>query len=381
MCTACGARRAQAERVAFVRRASLLAVRVRCLLPAVMLLLSGCAAERGPAVLYFGMEDAPASARTFFPQPPEVPRYLYVGQLLGEVNFRAPGAEARSAAERLWRLVAGLDERDAKRTVLQRPVTGAVDEAGRIYVTDASRQAVFVFDENAGELLVWDKAQGLAGFGSPVGIAPGPRGQVYVADADLGVVVRLDRDGNPAGTIGKGVLRRPAGIARDAVRGLLYVADTYAHDVKVFDDAGQLLRVIGRRGEENGEFNYPSHLAFARDKLYVTDTMNNRVQVFGAGGEVFERSIGARGLYVGNLVRPKGVAVDNEGHVYVVESYYDHLLVFGRDGEFLLPIGGTGHAAGSFFLPAGVWVDSRNRVFVADMFNGRVVVFQFLGGG
>jgi DNA-binding beta-propeller fold protein YncE len=96
---------------------------------------------------------------------------------------------------------------------------------------------------------------------------------------------------------------------------------------------------------------------------------------------VLERKFGAPGLYVGNLVRPKGVAVDNEGHVYVIESYFDHLLVFSRSGEYLLPIGGTGQETGRFFLPAGVWVDARNRVFVADMFNGRVMVFQFLGGG
>ena len=76
-----------------------------------------------------------------------------------------------------------------------------------------------------------------------------------------------------------------------------------------------------------------------------------------------------------------GVGVDGEGNVYVVESYYDSLLVFSPRGEFLLPIGGTGTATGRFYLPAGVWVDSRNRVHVADMFNGRVVLFQFLGGG
>lgn len=346
-----------------------------------MLVLAGCAAPRGPAVLHFGMEDAPEGRRILFPQPPEVPRFMYAGQLIGEVNFHAPGAETRGAAERLWRLVVGLDAPDAQQTVLQRPVAGAVDETGRIYVTDASRQAVFVFDEKAGELLVWDKAHGLTGFVSPVGVVPGPGGEIYVADAELGFVARLDRAGNPVGEIGRGLLRRPAGLARDAEQKLLYVADTYAHDVKVFDDQGRLVQLIGRRGEGNGEFNYPTHIAFSRGELFVTDTMNSRVQVFSAGGEVLDRKFGARGLYVGNLVRPKGVAVDNENHVYVIESYYDHLLVFNRNGEYLLPIGGTGQGTGRFFLPAGVWVDARNRVFVADMFNGRVMVFQFLGGG
>lgn len=346
-----------------------------------LLVLAACGGTRGPAVLHFGMEDAPEGKRILFPQPPEVPRYMYAGQLVGESNFRVPGAEQRGAFERLWRAVIGLDADDARPTVLQRPVAGSADANGRIYVTDASRQAVFVFDEKAGELLVWDKARGLTPFASPVGVAPAPDGGVFVADAELGIVAQLDRAGNPVREIGRSLLKRPAGIARDPEQKLLYVADTHAHDVKVFDEEGRLVQLIGRRGEGNGEFNFPTHVAFARGELYVTDTMNSRIQVFNAGGEVLERKFGARGLYVGNLVRPKGVAVDPEGHVYVVESYYDHLLVFSRGGEFLLPIGGTGQAAGRFFLPAGVWVDGRNRVFVADMFNGRVMVFHFLGDG
>jgi len=68
--------------------------------------------------------------------------------------------------------------------------------------------------------------------------------------------------------------------------------------------------------------------------------MNGRVQVFERGGERPRLVVGSRGLFVGQLVRPKGVATDSAGNIYVVESYYDHLLVFDREGRFLLPIGG-----------------------------------------
>ena len=91
--------------------------------------------------------------------------------------------------------------------------------------------------------------------------------------------------------------------------------------------------------------------------------------------------IGQRGLYVGNLVRPKGVTTDRDGNVYVVESYYDHLLIYNQGGEFLLPIGGTGNEIGRFYLPAGIWSDGRDRIFVADMFNARVVIFRYVGAG
>jgi DNA-binding beta-propeller fold protein YncE len=106
--------------------------------------------------------------------------------------------------------------------------------------------------------------------------------------------------------------------------------------------------------------------------------MNARVELFDLDGKP-AGTLGRRGLFIGNLSRPKGVTVDSAGNVYVVESYYDSLLVFNGQGQFLMPIGGTGKEVGQFYLPAGAWSDAQGRVYVADMFNGRVVIFQFLG--
>ena len=344
-------------------------------------LLAACASGVQPirGRLHYGMADAPEGEKLMWPAAPEVPRFLYTGTLTGEPNFQSPD-NGRGALAEFGRWLVGLDGNGTTPLVLQRPSALVGDDAGRLYVSDASRQAVFVFDEAAGELHLWDRAEPLVRFVAPAGLAVAP-GRVFVADAELAAVFVLDARGEPRGVIGRGQLQRPTGLARDAQRGLLYVADTYAHEVKVFDDQGRLVRVIGRRGDGDGEFNYPSHLAFVRDELYVTDTMNSRVQVFAHDGSTPLRTLGARGLYLGNLVRPKGVGVDAEGNVYVVESYYDSLLVFSRQGEFLMPIGGTGKATGRFYLPAGVWIDAKNRVHIADMFNGRVVLFQFLGGG
>jgi DNA-binding beta-propeller fold protein YncE len=305
---------------------------------------------------------------------------MYAGQLTGEANFRKTES-TREGVGGFLRWIAGIIVGEQTPVVLQRPQSGVVDESGRIYVTDSSRQALFVFEQKAGDLWVWDKAEGLSAFISPVAVTLGPGGQVLVSDAELGIVARLDAKGNPQRSFGKGVLKRPTGLAYDAKRGLIYVADTRAHDIKVFDHEGRVVNTLGRHGEGDGEFNAPTFLTFAHDALYVVDAMNNRVQVFRGDNTQLRLKFGTRGLYVGNLVRPKGVAVDSEGNIYVVESYYDRLLVFDKHGKFLMPIGGTGQETGRFYLPAGVWVDSHNRVFVADMFNGRVVLFQFLGGG
>jgi len=350
----------------------------RAALAAGVALIAGCAGA-GPRTLHFGVEDAPEGRRLLWPRSPEVPRYLYAGQLVGEANFR-DSQEARSGAGGFFAWLAGLAVGESPPETLRRPQSGVVDARGRIYVTDVSAAAVYVFDRESGTFSAWDKAEGLANFRAPTGIALGPDGRVLVADADLGLVAQLDRDGNPGRSIGRGLLERPTGLAYDPSRGRIYVSDTHAHNIKVFDAQGNLLSVIGRRGAGEGEFNYPTYLAFADGALYVTDTMNSRVQVIATDTGKVDMRFGALGLYVGNLVRPKGVAVDRAGNIYVVESYYDHLLVFNRDGKFLMGIGGAGRETGKFYLPAGVWVDGQDRVFVADTMNGRVVLFQYLGG-
>jgi DNA-binding beta-propeller fold protein YncE len=341
-------------------------------------LLAGCASD--PLVME--LRQSSTGGSTLFPPPQtqEVPRYRYLGDLTGAQNFKPKDGGSRSAGRSFLAWLVGLDQAGDRPVVLQRPQTGMVDRAGRVLVTDVSRNAIFVFDEAGGKLDVWERAAPGLPFEAPIGIAQGVGDEILVADAEIGRVFRLGPDGTPRGEFGKGQLERPTGVVRDAARGRIYVADTHAHDIKVFDDGGALVATWGRRGEGPGELNFPIHLAWSEDTLLVSDAMNARVQGFDLEGKPVLR-VGQRGLYIGNMVRPKGVASDDEGNLYVVESMHDTLLVFDRKGQLLMSIGSTDQtAAGRFYLPAGVWVDSRNRVFVADMFNGRVAVFQFLGG-
>ena len=344
--------------------------------------LAGCASKAERGVLNYGLDASPELVRMTWPpkESGEVPRYIYAGELTGEENFRVP-QEKKTGASGFFSWLAGLFDLEAVPVVLQRPQAGAVDGEGRVFITDASRQAVFVFDPNEGRLDVWEGADAARHFVAPTGIALGEPGEVYVADSELGFVARINREGRNIGVIGAGELIRPVGLAFDAVSRQIYVADTHAHDIKVFDAEGRLLRTLGKHGNKPGEFNFPTYLALVKGELVVSDTMNARVQLLDTVTGQARLIIGERGLNVGNLVRPKGVAVDDEGNIYVVESYFDHLLVFNRKGEFLMPIGGVGREVGKFYLPSGVWIDARNRVFVADMFNGRVSLFQFLGGG
>jgi streptogramin lyase len=343
----------------------------------VLLVFQGCA--QIPAQFRY-QPDGSAVTEMVWPGPPEVPRYRYVGQLTGEENFYRPGEESANAGQRFLRWVVGLVGHPPNPVVLQRPqaVTGSAD--GRLYVSDVSRQAVFMFDTVQGRLEVWESAGDELRFMMPIGVALGANGELLVADAALKFVVRLGPDGLPLGRIGEGLLKHPAGVARDPARGRIYVADRGDNLIRVFDDSGAVVTTLGGFGEGPGQFNAPTYLDWRGDRLYVTDTLNSRIQIFSPEGELVSK-FGRPGLYLGELPRPKGVTVDSKGNIYVVESYYDYLLVFNRNGELLLPIGGAGHELGQFFLPSGIWADGNDRIYVADTFNGRVMIFEYLGAG
>ena len=87
---------------------------------------------------------------------------------------------------------------------------------------------------------------------------------------------------------------------------------------------------------------------------------------------------GKPGDAVGDFARPKGIAIDSEGHIYVADALFDVIQVFDRGGGLLLSFGGSGSGIGTFSLPAGLAIDSRDRLYVVDSANRRVQVFQYL---
>ena len=64
------------------------------------------------------------------------------------------------------------------------------------------------------------------------------------------------------------------------------VADGSNHCVYIFDSKDQVITNFGTHGNGNGQFNYPRGVAFDDDNhLYVADSNNQRVQKFNIRGE------------------------------------------------------------------------------------------------
>ena len=175
-------------------------------------------------------------------------------------------------------------------------------------------------------------------------------------------------------------LRQPTGVVFDPIGQQLFVVDTAAHQVVAIGLDGQERARFGRRGDGNGEFNFPTLIGRDHDgRLYVTDSLNFRIQLFDAQGRFISR-FGRLGNATGDLSRPKGVATDRFGHVYVIDSMFHVLQIFDRNGVFLLDIGGQGQAAGEFWLPTGLYVGDNDTIYIADSHNQRVQVMRYIGG-
>ncbi|RMG47190.1 MAG: 6-bladed beta-propeller [Acidobacteria bacterium] len=317
--------------------------------------------------------ESAAKAPLVWPLPPDPPRIRYVGALHGSQDFKRKQS-------RFKRFLLGPD-RD-RGISLVKPYGVTTDSSGRVYVTDTGLGAVVVFDRTARKVTLIGR-EGRVRLVTPIGVAVGPDGRLYVSDVDLDRVVVYGPDREILMVLGsREKLANPAGIALDAARGRLYVADSHRHALFIYSTAdGTLLETWGRRGTGDGEFNFPTNVALDRQgRVYVVDTGNFRVQVFAPDGS-FVRKFGRAGDALGNFHRPKGIAVDSEDHVYVVDAAFNNFQIFDQQARLLLFVGQLGRQAGEFWLPAGMHIDGDDRIYVADQVNRRVQIFQYLEQG
>jgi sugar lactone lactonase YvrE len=80
----------------------------------------------------------------------------------------------------------------------------------------------------------------------------------------------------------------------------------------------------------------------------------------------------------GYFAQPKGLALDREDRLYVVDANFEAVQLFDQGGNLLMAFGREGHGPGEFWLPAGISIDASGRIWVADSFNHRLQVFEQL---
>jgi DNA-binding beta-propeller fold protein YncE len=277
-------------------------------------------------------------------------------------------------------IVAG--EPDYKRMV--RPYSIAVDSRGRAIITDPGARGVHIFDFVQHKYKFISRPdQEKNPMRAPQCVALDSGDNIYVTDSESGKIFVFEPSGKLRRVVGslkggEGFFKRPTGIAVDSAAQRIYITDTLRDMVFVLDMNGAVLKSIGNRGDNDAEFNLPTEVLVKRQQLFVVDAMNFRVQTFNQEGE-FQGSLGKLGDTSGRFFRPKGIALDSEGHLYVVDGLLHMVQVFNAEGQLLYYFGKRGGGLGEFQLPAGLFIDQDDRVFVVDSYNHRVQVFRYYG--
>jgi DNA-binding beta-propeller fold protein YncE len=205
-----------------------------------------------------------------------------------------------------------------------------------------------------------------------------------VVDSGRKAVAVFGRDGKQLNEFSDPEVDHPNGIAIDKARGRIYVVDTGSRaakeqNVKIYDLRGKRIGAIGAApGGGFGQFSYPTYVTVdAKGFVYVSDTLNARVQKFDAEGN-FVTSFGQLGTNWGEFDKPKGVAVDSFGNVYVVDSGWSNVQIFNPKGQILLFFGGRGPVPGMLKNPLAVAIDKNNRIYVGDYLNHRIGVYDLV---
>ncbi len=180
-----------------------------------------------------------------------------------------------------------------------RPYSVVSDSKGRIIVTDPGAPGVHIFDFEHEKYKFLSHAEGKDAMRWPQCVAVDAQDNIYVTDSDAGKVFVFDAGGKLRQVIGslkggEGMFKRPTGIAVDSAAQRIFVSDTYRNQIFMMDMHGSVLAKFGKGGEGNGEFNFPTELRLEGRPGRVVDAMNFRVQVFDHDG-TFQYTIGRIG--------------------------------------------------------------------------------------
>jgi DNA-binding beta-propeller fold protein YncE len=177
----------------------------------------------------------------------------------------------------------------------------------------------------------------------------------------------------------------PWGVATDP-DGNVYVTDSNNERVLIFDAGGSLIDEFGTEGNDDDEFQEPRGIGFNRD-----DDGNDRILVLDPGqsntSRMFRKfrdtgqTVNNGNLGLSTLTNPNGITVDENDRIWVVDAADGQVFRFNTFGENPGTFSPSGN--GDLNGPLGIAVvfdddDDATYVYVADSNNDRIVKFEFV---
>jgi DNA-binding beta-propeller fold protein YncE len=263
---------------------------------------------------------------------------------------------------------------------LHKPRAAAFDGNDQIYLADLTDR-IQAFDRDGTFLRSWRTPD--FNVDGPSGLTVDRLGRLLVADTHFYRVLVYSPKGELLFQIGDGVQGTTPGrfgYPTDVVidkSGNFYIGDYGDNDrIQVFSPEGKWLRQWGGHGYALGEFLKPRALAIDdQDRIYVADSCNHRIQVFDTSGKLLAHW-GTRGEAPGQLSYPYDLAIGPDHALYVCEYGNHRVQKFSLDGRSLGVWGGAGRGPGQLYNPFALAIDHTGAVSVVDSNNHRVQRFR-----
>lgn len=203
-------------------------------------------------------------------------------------------------------------------------------------------------------------------------------GRIFVADTSHNRLMIYEPNGKWIREV-TAAYSSPTGMAFDFDNNLVIVEEGANNRIQILDSTTfECIRMFGKKGEGNGEFNRPRNVAVDPEgNLVVTDNQNNRVQVFQPDG-TWIRKFGELGTEPGQMRHPVGVAVATNGDIIVCENGNNRIQVFDPVGKSKLIFGESGGP--SMQIPWGISVDRNGLVVICDQANHRMQIWSSITG-
>ncbi|MFI5285494.1 MAG: NHL repeat-containing protein [Candidatus Dormibacteria bacterium] len=262
------------------------------------------------------------------------------------------------------------------------PRGAAFDSAGDMYVSDMYNERVEEFAPNGSGGYVFDRVWGERGdspatFNYPRLMCIDPAsGDLVVANTDSNIIVAWKVSVNPpsvdwsssTGSPPAGTLADPYGVAC-ASDGTIYVANSNAKDVAVFDSTGNQLGAMGSSNSLG--FTRGIWVDSADGSVWVDCDATGKVFHFApwsAGGTLLgsfdvNTSIAAAGVF--------GIAGD-AGYLYIALSSVNEVAQYTRAGALVGTFGGYGVTVGKMRTPQGLAFGPAGRLYVVEENTNRV---------
>jgi len=229
---------------------------------------------------------------------------------------------------------------------------------GVIYICDTMLRGLEIIDLKKATFRYF-KPHGRGQLRKPINCTLDEDGYLYVADSERRQVVIYDPNLKYAGAIGGERNSKPSDVKIFNDR--IWVVDIKQHKVKVYSKKTRKLIFSfpdAKPGTKQFLFS-PTNLDIQDGRVYVSDFGDFKVKIYTLEGE-YIGSVGSYGKALGQFVRPKGVAVDRDLNLYVVDAGFETIQIFNKDGKLLMFFGGPYKGPGFMWLPAKVVIDYDN---------------------